>query len=84
VASCENIGKYFSGISGAGITMRYNNVCSELAGNKKLKHKEKRTRSRIKIWNNVTQELNTLREKQQILLGLQKGCREAKMQENGE
>ena len=38
----------------------------------------------FKIWNNVTQELSTLREKQQILLGLQKGCREAKLQGNGE
>jgi hypothetical protein len=45
--SCENLGKYFGGISGAGITMRYNNVCSELARNKILKNKEKRIKSQI-------------------------------------
>lgn len=38
----------------------------------------------FKIWSSVTEELETLREKQQILLGLQQACREAKMQEKGE
>ena len=45
--SCENLGKYFGGISGAGITMRYNNVCRELAKNEILKNKEKRIKSQI-------------------------------------
>ena len=45
--TCENLGKYFGGISGTGITMRYNNVSSELARNKRLKQKEKRIRSQI-------------------------------------
>ena len=38
----------------------------------------------FKIWKSITEELETLREKQQILLGLQQACREAKMQEKGE
>jgi len=35
-------------------------------------------------WTNITGELEALREKQKILLGLQKACREVKKQEKGE
>lgn len=38
----------------------------------------------FETWMNITHELETLREKQQILLGLEHACREAKMQEKGE
>ena len=34
-------------------------------------------------WKNITEELETLKEKQKILLGLQKACREVKEQERG-
>ncbi len=37
----------------------------------------------FKIWSSVTEELEKLREKQQILLGLKHACREAKRQEKG-
>lgn len=37
----------------------------------------------FKIWSSVTEELEKLREKQQILLGLKQACRQAKMQEKG-
>jgi len=35
-------------------------------------------------WTNITGELEALREKQRILLGLQQACREIKQQEKGE
>lgn len=35
-------------------------------------------------WNRITRELETMREKQKILLGLQQACREIKKQENGQ
>ncbi len=38
----------------------------------------------FKIWKSINEELETLREKQQILSGLQQACKEAKMQERGE
>ena len=47
--SCEEFGKYFGGISGPGITMRYNKICSELAGNRKLGNKVKQIKNRIMI-----------------------------------
>lgn len=34
-------------------------------------------------WKDITEELEALREKQKILLGLQKACREVKEQERG-
>lgn len=34
-------------------------------------------------WANITEELEALREKQKILLGLQQACREIKEQEKG-
>ncbi len=37
----------------------------------------------FKMWSSVTKELEKLREKQQILLGLKQACKEAKMQEKG-
>jgi hypothetical protein len=37
----------------------------------------------FKTWKSITEELELLREKQQILFGLQQACREAKMQEEG-
>ncbi len=37
----------------------------------------------FKTWKSITGELETLREKQQILFGLQQACREAKLQEEG-
>ena len=47
--SCEELGKHFGGISGAGITMRYNNFCNELAGNRKLRNNVRTIKSRIMI-----------------------------------
>lgn len=38
----------------------------------------------FKIWKNLNEELNSLREKHKILEGLQQACREVKMQESGE
>jgi len=35
-------------------------------------------------WTSITGELEALREKQKILLGLQQACREVKKQEKGE
>ena len=35
-------------------------------------------------WTNITGELEALREKQKILLGLQQACSEVKKQEKGE
>lgn len=37
-----------------------------------------------KTWTSITGELEELREKQKILLGLQQACREVKKQEKGE
>ncbi len=37
----------------------------------------------FKIWKHITEELGVLREKQQILFGLQQACREVKLQEEG-
>jgi hypothetical protein len=36
------------------------------------------------VWKSIIEELEALREKQQILLGLQQACREVKQQEKGE
>ena len=36
------------------------------------------------IWKTITNELELLREKQKILLGLRQACNEIKMQERGE
>ncbi|MBU0569066.1 hypothetical protein KKC52_13615 [bacterium] len=37
----------------------------------------------LNVWKKVTEELEVLREKQNILLGLQQACREVKMQKKG-
>jgi len=37
-----------------------------------------------KTWTSLTGELEALREKQEILMGLQQACREIKKQEKGE
>ncbi len=37
----------------------------------------------FKLWNSMTEELEILREKQKILLGLKQACQEAKLQEKG-
>lgn len=36
------------------------------------------------VWKGITEELEALREKQQILLGLQQACKEVKKQKKGE
>lgn len=38
----------------------------------------------LKAWRQITEELEVLREKQEILLGLQQACQEVKMQKKGE
>jgi SH3-like domain-containing protein len=38
----------------------------------------------FQAWKRINEELETLREKQRILAGLQQACQEVKMQENGE
>ena len=37
----------------------------------------------LKKWSSLTEELEMLQEKQKILLGLQRACKEAKLQEKG-
>lgn len=37
----------------------------------------------LKIWKGISEELEVLREKQSILLGLQQACRDVKMQRKG-
>ena len=37
--SCKDIGAFFDGISGAAITMKYNQINAELLRNKKLRDK---------------------------------------------
>ncbi len=37
----------------------------------------------FQVWKNLTAELEELREKQRILLGLRQACRQAKAQERG-
>ncbi|MDI6792440.1 MAG: hypothetical protein QME81_06180 [bacterium] len=37
----------------------------------------------LNVWKDITEELEVLREKQKILLGLQQACREVEMQKKG-
>ena len=37
----------------------------------------------LNVWKGITEELEGLREKQKILLGVQQACREVKMQKKG-
>jgi len=36
------------------------------------------------VWKSITEELEALREKQRLLLGLRQACKEVKQQEKGE
>ena len=38
----------------------------------------------FQTWTSITEELEALREKQKILLGLQQACKEVKKQQKGE
>ena len=38
----------------------------------------------FKVWKEIVEELESLREKQEILTGLQQACRDVKRQEKGE
>ena len=38
----------------------------------------------ISTWTSLTRELETLKEKQKILLGLRQACREVKLQQKGD
>ena len=37
----------------------------------------------VKLWSKLTEELEALKEKQQILLGLEQACQEIKLQQEG-
>ncbi|MEW5766988.1 MAG: hypothetical protein AB1797_05085 [bacterium] len=37
----------------------------------------------LKVWRDITEELDSLREKQKILFGLKQACQEVKMQKTG-
>jgi len=43
----SDLGDYFGGVSGAAITVRYNKVVKEMAGDKKLKRKAGKIKARI-------------------------------------
>jgi len=45
--TCCNLGDFFGGVSGAAITVRYNKVAEQLAGDKKLKRKMDKIKNRI-------------------------------------
>ena len=46
-ATCGKLGDFFGGVSGAAVTMRYNKVAEEVAGDKRLKRKMDKTKNRI-------------------------------------
>ena len=43
----RQLGDFFGGVSGAAITVRYNNIAKEIAGNKRLKRKAGKIKARI-------------------------------------
>jgi hypothetical protein len=45
--TCGKLGDFFGGVSGAAVTMRYNKVAEEVAGDKRLKRKIDKTKNRI-------------------------------------
>jgi len=46
-ATCSELGDFFGGVSGAAITVRYNKVAEEMAGDKRLKRKVDKIKNRI-------------------------------------
>ena len=46
-ATCSDLGNYFGGVSGAAITVRYNKIVKEMAGDKRLKRKVGKIKARI-------------------------------------
>ena len=46
-ALCGKLGDFFGGVSGAAITVRYNKVAEEVAGDKRLKRKVDKIKNRI-------------------------------------
>lgn len=46
-ATCSELGDFFGGVSGAAITVRYNEVAEEVAGDKRLKRKVDKIKNRI-------------------------------------
>jgi len=44
---CGKLGDFFGGVSGAAITMRYNKIAEEVAGDKRLKRKVDKIKNRI-------------------------------------
>ena len=46
-ATCGKLGDFFGGVSGAAVTMRYNKVAEEVAGDKRLKRKVDNIKNRI-------------------------------------
>ena len=45
--TCNELGDFFGGVSGAAITVRYNKIAEEMAGDKKLKRKVSKIKARI-------------------------------------
>ena len=45
--TCNELGDYFGGVSGAAITVRYNKIVKEMAGDKRLKRKVSKIKARI-------------------------------------
>jgi hypothetical protein len=43
----RQLGNFFGGVSGAAITVRYNKITEEIAGNKRLKRKAGKIKARI-------------------------------------
>jgi len=46
-APCKDLGRFFGGVSGAAITMRYNQVAKETARNKRLRGKANKIKKQI-------------------------------------
>ena len=46
-ATCIELGDFFGGVSGAAITVRYNKIAEEMAGDKRLKRKVSKIKTRI-------------------------------------
>ena len=46
-ATCSELGDFFGGVSGAAITVRYNKVAEEMAGDKRLKRKVDKIKDQI-------------------------------------